>query len=208
MEPAQALELKKKLAGGIKAVGVFIDEAPEEIAKIVKSGAIDMVQLHGSEDNAYISELRTLLESGYGATEDSFEDKTAERSFTDGKRTCRDEGKSMEPILENCRVPVIQAFLVRTTEDLRRAESSDADYLLLDSGTGTGKTFDWSILEHAGGMNRPFFLAGGLDPDNLEAAMERIQPFAVDMSSGVETDGVKDGEKIAAAVRAVRGRKE
>lgn len=202
IEPVQALELKRRLSDGIKAVGVFIDEEPEEIARIAESGTIDMVQLHGSEDNAYIAELRRFLESCCGQR-NALTDTAEKRGLSNGVRACCDDGNAEERGSGSAKIPIIQAFLVKTAEDLRRASSSDADYLLLDSGTGTGKTFDWSVLEKAGGMDRPFFLAGGLGPDNVAEAIERIHPFAVDMSSGVETDGVKDGAKIAAVVRAV-----
>lgn len=98
-------------------------------------------------------------------------------------------------------VPIIQAFSITGPEDVRRAEQSRADYILLDSGGGTGRTFDWSWLRTA---VRPYILAGGLDPENLPQAIARLHPYAVDLSSGVETDGVKDRSKIFAAVRAVR----
>ena len=74
--------------------------------------------------------------------------------------------------------------------------------MLLDNGDGgTGLTFDWTLLKN---MKRPYFLAGGLGPHNLEEAVKTVRPWGVDMSSGVETDGIKDKEKILAAVAAVR----
>ncbi len=105
--------------------------------------------------------------------------------------------------LSGKRILVIQAFAVRSSEDIIRAVESAADYILLDRGTGTGQTFDWNLIRE---VNRPFFLAGGLDPDNLAEAVGRLHPFAVDMSSGVETEKVKDREKILRAVRIARGR--
>lgn len=100
--------------------------------------------------------------------------------------------------------PIVKAFRVDTVEDVRRAEKSTADYILLDSGDGgTGTSFDWSLLS---GMERPFFLAGGLYPDNVREAIEKTHPFAVDVSSGVETDGYKDKEKMRDFVLAVRGK--
>lgn len=98
-------------------------------------------------------------------------------------------------------ISIIQAFVVRTAQDVDRACQSAADYILLDSGTGSGETFDWSLLE---GVSRPYFLAGGLGPHNLAEAVSRLHPYAVDMSSGVETDGWKDQDKMRAAVTAVR----
>ena len=97
--------------------------------------------------------------------------------------------------------PVIQAFRITSEEDVKRAEHSMADHILLDAGAGTGTVFDWSMLRQ---LRRPYFLAGGLGPDNVEEAVERLHPYAVDVSSGIETDGGKDPEKMAAFVAAVR----
>ena len=99
--------------------------------------------------------------------------------------------------------PILQAFRVDTPADLEKAQASSADYILLDSGDGgTGETFDWSLLA---GATRPYFLAGGLDPENVGGAVEKLKPYAVDVSSGIETDGKKDPEKMKNFVRAVRG---
>lgn len=99
-------------------------------------------------------------------------------------------------------IPVIQAFSVQTAEDLQRAAKSSADYVLLDQGSGgTGKTFDWSLAE---GFTRPFLLAGGLSTDNLAEAIERLSPWAVDLSSSLEIGGLKDRDKIIEAVNIVR----
>lgn len=98
--------------------------------------------------------------------------------------------------------PVIQAFRVRTAEDAAAAEKSTADYILLDAGAGAGEVFDWSLVRE---VRRPFFLAGGLTPGNVGAAIRSLHPYAVDVSSGIETDGVKDIEKMRAFAAAVRG---
>lgn len=95
-----------------------------------------------------------------------------------------------------------QAFRVRAPGDLKGAAASGADMVLLDSGGGTGARFDWALAE---GFPRPFVLAGGLTPENIPDAITWLHPYAVDVSSGVETGGVKDAEKICAAVRAARG---
>lgn len=99
-------------------------------------------------------------------------------------------------------VSVWQAFRVRTPEDLTVAQQSTADLILLDNGYGTGETFDWSLIS---GMTRPFLLAGGLTPQNIPQAIARFAPYAVDISSGVETEKQKDRDKILAAVAVVRG---
>lgn len=98
--------------------------------------------------------------------------------------------------------PLIKAFRVRTAEDIAAAEKCSADYVLLDSGEGgTGSVFDWGVL---GRMKRPYFLAGGLTPENVGRAVREFHPFAVDVSSGIETGGWKDTEKMAAFAAAVR----
>ena len=90
---------------------------------------------------------------------------------------------------------------MRSQDDLAAASRSSADLVLLDSGQGTGQTFDWSLLA---GVERPYLLAGGLRPDNIAQALHTVRPYGLDLSSGVETDKVKDRQKILAAVAAAR----
>ena len=97
--------------------------------------------------------------------------------------------------------PVIKAFRIRSEDDIRKAEASPADLVLLDAGMGDGVTFDWSLIKNAG---RPYFLAGGLDPDNAADAVRTLHPYALDVSSGIETDGLKDTNKMAAFAASVR----
>lgn len=160
VSPEQASELKQLLAPELKAVGVFVNETPENVASLLRNGVIDLAQLHGDESEDYIKQLRTLTDK-----------------------------------------PVIKAFRVETEQDIAEAEHSTADYILLDSGAGTGRVFDWGLLRN---FPRPYFLAGGLSVDNVEHAIKQLHPFAVDVSSGIETDGAKDKEKMAAFVAAVR----
>lgn len=96
---------------------------------------------------------------------------------------------------------IVRAFAVRSSEDIHRAFAFPADYPLLDNGKGTGETFDWSLFQE---QEKPFFLAGGLSPENVKEAIECFHPYAVDVSSGVETDGFKDYEKMKAFMDAVR----
>lgn len=160
VSPERAKELKALLSPDIKAVGVFVDEPIENIAKLLSDNIIDLAQLHGSEDEEYIARLRTLSDK-----------------------------------------PIIKAFLLKSKEDAKRAEKSTADHILLDSGMGTGKGFDRSLLKN---ISRPYFLAGGLYPENVANAIDKLSPFAVDVSSGIETDNFKDKNKMAAFVNAVR----
>ncbi|HIT03659.1 MAG TPA: phosphoribosylanthranilate isomerase [Candidatus Caccocola faecipullorum] len=156
----RAKELALRLSSEIMPVGVFVDERPEVIAELVNCGAIRAAQLHGSEDEEYIKNLRAL-----------------------------------------CRCEIIQAFRVKDENDVRRAAQSSAECVLLDGGQGEGRRFDWKFAEN---FPRPCFIAGGLGADNAAEVIDKLRPFALDMSSGVETDGFKDLEKIKAAVAAVR----
>ena len=158
--PEKALKLKKLLAPEIQVVGVFVDEPPEQVAALLNKGVIDLAQLHGSESDEYIKQLRTLTDK-----------------------------------------PIIQAFRINTAQDIAKAEHSTADYILLDSGAGTGTVFDWKLIANISG---PYFLAGGLSPDNADDAVRMLHPYAVDVSSGIETDGKKDKTKMAAFAAAVR----
>lgn len=99
--------------------------------------------------------------------------------------------------------PIIKAVKVRSADDIAQAQTLGADFLLLDNGTGTGQSFDHSLIDREL-IRQPFFLAGGLTPENLRRAALYIRPYCVDLSSGIETDRVKDREKMLAAVRAVR----
>lgn len=99
--------------------------------------------------------------------------------------------------------PIIKAAKIRTPEDIELVQGLGADYVLLDNGTGTGEMFDHSLLEGAE-LRQPFFLAGGLTPENLRQAAERVRPYCVDLSSGVESDRVKDRAKMLEAVRIIR----
>lgn len=160
VSPERAEALRALLSPGIRAVGVFVDQSPEEVADLLDRGIIQLAQLHGHEDGTYLRRLRSLTSK-----------------------------------------PIIQAFRVASEGDVRRASESQADYILLDSGAGSGSAFDWRILS---GLRRPYFLAGGLGPDNVGKAVARLRLYGVDVSSGIETGGVKDPEKMAAFVAAVR----
>ncbi len=97
--------------------------------------------------------------------------------------------------------PIIKAFKIRGDEDIEKANTFPSDYILLDNGYGTGQTFDWSFVR---GIKRPFFLAGGVNADNVRDAIDKLSPYAVDISSGVETDGYKDFDKMLHFINKVR----
>lgn len=98
-------------------------------------------------------------------------------------------------------IPVIKAFQVGSAEDIAAAERSCADLVLLDSGKGSGQTFDWSLI---GSIKRPYLLAGGITAENAAAAIGKLRPYGVDASSCLETDGFKDIAKMKAFAQAVR----
>ena len=179
--PEQARALKKELAPEIQTVGVFVNEAPEQVAALLNEGTIDLAQLHGTEDEAYIRELRKYTQKPI---------IQAFKITTD----VNSEGETAEACLAAAAESTVEVCLAAATK-------SSADHILLDSGAGTGSTFDWELLKD---FPRPYFLAGGLDPENAAEAIRLLHPFAVDVSSGIETDGIKDETKMAAFAAAVR----
>ena len=162
----QAKELSELLSDEIVPVGVFVNEHMKLIVDLFKDGIIEMAQLHGDEDEKYIRNLK---------------DKSIEET---GKQ-----------------IPVINAIEIKDgadyNDELLKWRDSASDYFILDSGKGSGKTFDWSLIDKESEFfKNSIFLAGGLNSENLALAIEEFNPFAVDLSSSVETEGFKDEEKI------------
>jgi len=120
-----------------------------------------------------------------------------------------DEDLSYITVLKNeVSNPIIKAVRVQSSRQLLEAQSLPCDYLLLDTYRknvygGSGKNFEWSLIPK---LEKPFFLAGGLNARNIEAAAVACRPYCLDVSSGVETDGLKDQDKIREIIRIVRGR--
>lgn len=104
---------------------------------------------------------------------------------------------------------IIKALQIRDgvclEDELLKYRGAEPDYFLLDSGTGSGQVFNWELISSLE-IERPFFLAGGLDPDNVANAVDRVRPFGVDVSSGIETDKKKDPVKMENFVEVVRSR--
>ena len=100
--------------------------------------------------------------------------------------------------------PIIKAFCINSEDDVIKANQSTADYVLLDAGMGSGNVFDWQCINK---INRPYFLAGGLTIENVENAIKMLNPYALDVSSGVETNGLKDKDKMISFVNIVRKEK-
>ena len=177
ISPAQAKQFRKALDAEIPAVGVFVNEDISVITSLVQDGCIDMIQLHGEEDADYIRRLREI-----------------------------------------CDVPVIKAVKVQTVEQIRQAAALPVDYLLLDTYRkgvlgGTGEVFDWGLLREAKAaagdtaegelFGKPYFLAGGLHAGNLREAAA-LGSYGLDVSSGIETDGSKDFDKMVEVMELVR----
>ena len=149
----------------IKTVGVFVNETLENLVKIATEVNLDVVQLHGDEDEAFIQSLK-----------------------------------------ERTNVEIWKAVQIRSVADAETWIDSSADMLLFDAyhkdeRGGTGEIFDWSCLDE---FERPFMLAGGIDCTNVARAIRTVRPYGIDISSGIETDGVKDDEKIKAFTNIVR----
>ena len=150
-----AKELRNNLDSDIIPVGVFVDSPQDEILKLFDEGIIEIAQLHGSESEQFILDLKKK---------------------TDGE------------------LKIINAIEMTQEVDLLEYNDSNSDYLLLDSGKGSGKTFDWSLIRKD--IKKEFFLAGGLNSENVTQAIDEFNPYAIDLSSSLETDGFKDENKI------------
>lgn len=149
----------------VKTVGVFVNEALDNLVRIADTANLDAVQLHGDEDEAFIQSLK-----------------------------------------ERTNVEVWKAIQIRTAADTEKWIDSSADMLLFDAyhkdeRGGTGEVFDWSSLD---AFERPFMLAGGIDSTNVARAIRTVRPYGIDISSGIETNGVKDDEKITAFTKIVK----
>lgn len=107
--------------------------------------------------------------------------------------------------LEPLPIPIIKAVRMDSADALLGWKESAVDYLLLDRGAGgTGEQFDHDLILEAGPIPKPWFLAGGMSAENVSAAIRRFHPYGIDVSSGVETDGRKDREKIRRFIESVR----
>jgi len=166
--PTQAAVLRRRLSDEIIPVGVFVNASIKDITALYHDGIINIAQLHGNEDEAYITELK---------------DASAK------------SGKDPIPIIK-----VIKSEFF--SSPLPTPHSPLPDYYLLDSGSGSGKAFDWKLLNSLN-IEKPWFLAGGITIENIKQAMT-FNPFAIDVSGGAETDGVKDREKMLQLVAIIR----
>lgn len=155
----QLTEYTSKLDDGIKSVGVFVNSPMADV--IALADKVDVIQLHGDEDDSFVVTLRKIL-----------------------------------PDKE-----IWKAFKITGEADLEKAMKCRADLVVLDNGCGTGETFDWDIIAD---FSKRFALAGGVNIDNVSTAIERFSPYLIDLSSGVETENVKDFDKMKEMIEVIR----
>lgn len=187
--PEKMAELAAGLDRRILRVAVFLDQDPEWICSLAEQGLMDVIQLHGSES---IDMIRLIQKrTGKKVIKALRVDTPADTKTTAGCSSAEAGYAAWNPSVQE------------QPEDLaRRAETCPADLILLDHGAGgSGEVFDWSLT---GGIRRDFMLAGGLTPENVREAIDMARPAAVDVSSGVETDHVKDAARVRQFVKAVR----
>lgn len=199
----QAARLKGKLDLEIKTVGVFVNAPAEQVISYYNVGIIDIAQLHGNENEEYIKKLH---DAGLTVIKAFKMKKTGENINLAGNANIetpeKPTGDVITEIPEKPTGNAITETSGKSTDDvITEAVKSSADYIMFDPGKGEGATFNWQLIK---GIKREFFLAGGLTPENIEKAVETVQPFAVDVSSGIETDGHKDPDKMSAFVKSTR----
>lgn len=211
--------MKAALNSDIPAVGVFVNEPIAHIVKLVREKSIDIIQLHGQEDLNYVNQLREALTKEVGSQDKgeasrvplikvvridvTMDEKHATEKLADEKLA--DE----KTVNEN----VYAAWKEKQTEINRKlileAKKCEPEYLLFDSKVkgipgGSGQTFNVETLPDDEEIGLPYFLAGGIDLSNVADLISCKSPFGIDVSSAVETDGLKDAEKIKAMIEAVR----
>lgn len=190
-----AAELKGALDKGIKAVGVFVNEPIAHVVKLASEGTIDVIQLHGQEDLNYVNQLKEELSK---------------------MLRCR-EGNGHPEIIKAVRIDAsLEVTAEKETEIINanqrlidEAKALQVDYLLFDAKVkgilgGSGKQFDIAGLPPDEAISMPYFLAGGIGLHNVEQLIALRNPYGIDVSSAVETDGYKDKEKIREFIEAVR----
>lgn len=185
-----AAELKSALDKRIRAVGVFVNEPIAHVVKLVSEGTIDAIQLHGQENLNYVNQLKEELAK-----------------------------------IPKCYIPLIKAVGIDASLEVTEEKEADiikenqrlideakalqVDYLLFDAKVkgslgGSGKQFDIAGLPSDEAIGMPYFLAGGIGLHNVKQLIALRNPYGIDVSSAVETDGSKDKEKIKEFIETVR----
>jgi len=173
---ALAQYLRFRIVDVITPVGVFVNAPIPQVAALFQNGVISVAQLHGDEDEGYISSL---------------------------KRKCGTVNNTPIKVIKVIQAGSREWGVGRKQQSLLPIPHSPLpDYYLIDSGAGSGKAFNWKKLA-ALKISKPWFLAGGINAENIKQAMA-LNPFALDVSSGAETDGVKDRKKIIELVSIVK----
>ena len=217
----------------VKTVGVFVNETLDNLVRIADTANLDAVQLHGDEDEAFIQSLkersnvevwkaiqiRTAADTEHDKndtikTVGVFVNETVDNLVTianeanlDAVQLHGDEDETfIQSLKERTNVEVWKAIQIRTAADTEKWIDSSADMLLFDAyhkdeRGGTGEVFDWSSLD---AFERPFMLAGGIDSTNVARAIRTVRPYGIDISSGIETNGMKDDKKITAFTKIVK----
>ena len=177
ISPERAAEIIAGLPASVVTVGLFVNEEPETVRRVVAVSGVSAVQLHGDEPPAAVAELARC-----------------------GRLRRGDFG----PVIKALRVA--GADSLDAIESYPEASAFLLDAYCHDRPGGTGQRFDWALARQAVARGRPIILAGGLDPDNVARAIAEVRPFAVDVSSGVEASpGRKDPEKLRRFLRVVKG---
>lgn len=164
ISPKKAAMIVKQIDSPVKKVGVFVNEAPENINRIAHEVGLDIIQLHGDELPSIVNQLAYPTIKAY----------------------------SIDQVIGMDNIPF------------------PSNYLLIDSPPtiyrgGSGKIFDWQLAKELPIPSHRLILAGGLTPENVQQAIATVQPACVDVSSGVETNGEKDHEKIIQFIANAKG---
>ena len=158
-------------------MGVFVDEPIDHIVRLVQADIIQLIQLHGQEDAIYIRDLRAALEGISMASRQAYHERR-----------------------------IIKCARIQTGAEALEVQDMPCDLILLDTydpamAGGSGKRFPLELIPK---LDKPFFIAGGIDSENVLIILEQVRPYGIDLSSGLETDGHKDRVKVARFMETVR----
>lgn len=173
-----AKELIKKLDKNISVVGVFKDNSIEEIMKIISEVNLDVIQLHGCENEDFIKNLKSRIED-------------VDKYVINKEVLMRGNEKNHEDILKNKReityIKIWKGISIKNEEDIKNTIALNVDNFILDGGNpGSGESFNWSLISGIN-KNKEFFLAGGVGLNNIDEIVNIIKPYGIDVSSGVES---------------------
>ena len=180
--------------------------APSKRQVTVEQAKILIEELHKQCINHYDTKVVKTVGVFVNETLDNLV-RIADTANLDAVQLHGDEDEAfIQSLKERTNVEVWKAIQIRTAADTEKWIDSSADMLLFDAyhkdeRGGTGEVFDWSSLD---AFERPFMLAGGIDSTNVARAIRTVRPYGIDISSGIETNGVKDDEKITAFTKIVK----